>query len=299
MPGAPESAFATAGSLHCPAKVNLFLEVLARRPDGYHAIDTVMVPCGPLDRLEAALVPGGEVSLALSFPRGESGGPVPRGPDNLAVRAARLLLDESGSREGVDLRLEKRIPAGAGLGGGSSDAAGVLRLLNRLLGDPVGEEGLARLALSLGSDVPFFLLDGAARARGRGELLEAVPASPLLEVVVLHPGGALSTAEVYGRCRPAAAGEARDPGAVLAALAAGDGAALSASCFNRLEGPARELSPGLAAALDGWRDAGVPVHMSGSGEGCFLVLSRGASGQSPLQTIRRHLPRGGRVLSEG
>ncbi|MCK6479985.1 MAG: 4-(cytidine 5'-diphospho)-2-C-methyl-D-erythritol kinase [Planctomycetes bacterium] len=281
--------------LRCPAKVNLFLEVLARRPDGFHDIDTVMVPWGPADRLAASLEPGGEVALEVAFPGGAPDPAVPAGPGNLAARAARLLLDEAGSRSGVRLVLRKRIPAGAGLGGGSSDAAGALRAVNTLLGQPVGEARLAALALSLGSDVPFFLAGRPARARGRGEILEEVPAAAGFRCTLLHPGAPAPTAEVYARCRPAAAGERRDPGAVLAALAAGDPAALSAACFNRLEGPAREVCPPLAAALDLWRASGAAVHMSGSGSACFIVHSPAGPGQSsPVD-----LPPGGRVLSEG
>jgi len=203
---------------------------------------------------------------------------VPPGGTNLAARAARLLLDEAGSREGVRLVLEKRIPAGAGLGGGSSDAAAALRGVNRLLGDPVAEGRLAELALSLGSDVPYFLRGGAVLARGRGEVLEAVPVAPGLRFEVFPGPGPVSTAEVYALCRPAPPGERRGPGPVLAALAAGDAPALAAACFNRLEAPARAASPALAAHLDRLRARwGTAVHMTGSGSSVFLVVSGGLS----------------------
>ncbi len=286
-------------SLPCPAKLNLFLEVLARRPDGYHDIDTVMVTSGPADHIEASLAPGGAVTLELSFPGGEPDTEVPAGPENLAARAARLLLDEARSREGVRLRLAKRIPAGAGLGGGSSDAAAALRAVNALLGGPVAEERIAAFALSLGSDVPFFLLGGAARARGRGERVEHLPLAGGIRTTVLYPGAPASTAEVYARCRPASPDERRDPAAVMAALAAGDAAALAAACFNRLETPAREVCPPLGPALDLWRRSGERVHMTGSGSACFIVMGPAAGGGRPPRGRPIDLPPGGRVLSEG
>jgi 4-diphosphocytidyl-2-C-methyl-D-erythritol kinase len=283
----------------CPAKLNLFLEVLAKRPDGYHEIDTVMVEApGPGDGLEAEETAGPGATLEVAHAPGWSGEPVPSDDRNLALRAARLVLEEARSPRGVRLRLLKSIPAGAGLGGGSSDAAAALRAVNRLLGDPVAPARLAELALALGSDVPYFLAGGAARARGRGERVESLDLAlpPPFRFSLFEPHLRVSTAEVYARCRPAPAGERRDPAAVLAALRSGDATALAAACFNRLEEPAREVCPDLGRALDAVRARGLgPVHLSGSGASFFVVRVPGGPGDAAFRRALDDLPGGGSI----
>lgn len=282
-------------SVRCPGKLNLFLEVLARRPDGYHEIESVMVPAPMEDRIEATLAADGRVELDVRFlPGGELPG-IPAGDANLAARAARAVLEEVRSGVGVRLVLWKSIPAGAGLGGGSSDAAGALKAVNRLLGESISPERLRELALALGSDVPYFLEGGAALGRGRGERLEPVPYPGNVRFLVLVPDAPCSTAEVYGRCAPAASGDRRDPGPVLRALASGDPEALSRSCFNRLAEPAAAACPAVGEALAALRSLGAgEPHVTGSGSACFLVLSRGADGEA----LMRRLPEttGGRTV---
>lgn len=178
--------------LTCPAKVNLSLEVLGRRPDGYHELRSVMVPTSLADDLYLRLAsePGIRVTV--------EGADLPGGPDNLAHRAAALFIDAIGERaRGIELRLVKRIPVGGGLGGGSSNAASTLLGLNRLLGAGLGEAALAALALRLGADVPFFLSGRPALATGIGERLTPLPPFPPLWMVLLNPGFAVSTAWVY------------------------------------------------------------------------------------------------------
>jgi 4-diphosphocytidyl-2-C-methyl-D-erythritol kinase len=187
--------------LSCPAKVNLSLELLGRRPDGYHELRSVMAPISLADDLELRLAAEPGVRLRVE------GADLPAGPDNLVHRAAALVLDEvraaaagaahEPAAPGVEIRLVKRIPVGAGLGGGSSDAAGTLVGLDRLLGSPLGPARLARLALRLGADVPFFVGGRAALATGVGERLEPLPPLPTLWMVLVNPGFPVSTADVY------------------------------------------------------------------------------------------------------
>lgn len=191
----------------CPAKVNLYLRIVGRRPDGYHDLVTVLQPLSLADELTVTL--GGKgIRLECDAPE------LPLGPDNLVWRAARQFLDETGHNLGVLLSLHKRIPVAAGLGGGSSDAAGTLMALNDLTGRPVSPERLHHLAGTLGADVPFFLDQGPAVGRGTGTLLSPVTLLPYWYLLA-NPGVPLSTRWVYenldlGNLPPAPASETWD-----------------------------------------------------------------------------------------
>jgi len=175
-----------------PAKVNLFLRVLGKRKDGYHDILTLFQKVDLRDDITIAAA-SGDPAIRLTC----TGIPCPVGTENLAYRAASFFLEESGVRLSLRIDLHKRIPIGAGLGGGSSDAAAVLKGLNLLAGSPLTTDRLHGIATRLGSDVPFFLLDrGAAYGRGRGTELTPATGRPLWYLLV-HPGFGLSTAQVY------------------------------------------------------------------------------------------------------
>ncbi len=173
------------------AKINLFLEVTARRTDGYHDILSVMQSVSLCDELELCLRGQG-----ITLDCGDA--PLDGGPKNLAYRAARLYLEYVGADCGVDIRLTKRIPMQAGLGGGSSDAAAVLIGLNRLLGRPLDLEQLMLLGVKLGADVPFCIMGGCARAEGVGEQLAALPKMPDCSIVICCPPERISTPAAYG-----------------------------------------------------------------------------------------------------
>ncbi|HET9795567.1 MAG TPA: 4-(cytidine 5'-diphospho)-2-C-methyl-D-erythritol kinase [Thermoanaerobaculia bacterium] len=183
------------------AKTNLRLEVLGRRRDGFHEIDTVFQTIDLTDRLEVSEAPG-RIDLECTDPS------VPSDSRNLVVRAADALRRRFPDAGGARIRLEKNIPAGGGLGGGSSDAAIALLLLARLWKLPVGPAELAGIGAELGSDVPFFFVGGTARGRGRGEIVEPLPDAPSRALVLVVPPFSISTAEVYSRWRP---GDAPDP----------------------------------------------------------------------------------------
>ena len=178
----------------CPAKVNLSLRVLGRRADGYHELDTVFQAIGLWDEIDGT--PAERLSLDCDDPS------LPTDESNLVLRAAselRRAFPCAGARPGARLRLRKRIPAGGGLGGGSSDAAGTLLLLSRLWSLSPGPSDLTRIAAGLGADVPFFLNGGTARGRGRGDRIEPLPFAGDLAVLVGTPPFGISTAEVYRR----------------------------------------------------------------------------------------------------
>lgn len=245
--------------VRCPAKVNLFLEVLARRADGYHEISTVLQAVALFDTVEIARA---EAGLSLEV----AGADLPGGAGNLVHEAARLFLARHAPGASLRLRLTKRIPVAAGLGGGSSDAAGTLKGLRALLRPDLPEEEILPLAAELGSDVPFFLGPPAALAGGRGERLTPLRPAPETWLVLLTPGFGLRTAGVYRAVRVPDAADRRDPGPVIEALAAG--APPWPHGFNRLEEAAAAIEPRLAACRESWaRRLGPaePLLLSGSG----------------------------------
>jgi 4-diphosphocytidyl-2-C-methyl-D-erythritol kinase len=191
-----------------PAKLNLFLEVLGRRPDGYHELETLMVPVRLYDTLIFSTnrdVDGdGAVSISLDISLQDHfstdtahEASIPTGAENLVVSALELLRKRSGCQRGAHVQLIKRIPAAAGLGGGSSDAAAALRLGNRGWGIGWSDERLASLAAELGSDVPFFLTSGPAICRGRGEHVERISGTIPFHCVIVKPAAGLPTSGVY------------------------------------------------------------------------------------------------------
>jgi len=177
--------------LPAPAKVNLCLHVLGRRSDGYHEVAMLMQALTLADEVELTVAPGDGLTCSCA------GVELAPTEENIALRAARLLLAEAGVRVQVKLRVEKRIPVAAGLGGGSSDAAAVLVGLNRLLRLGWTAQRLRQLGATLGADVPFFVEGGAAWATGIGEILQPVPPLPPLYYLLVNPGIKVSTPWVY------------------------------------------------------------------------------------------------------
>ena len=239
-----------------PAKLNLFLHVVGRRADGYHLLQTVFRLIDLCDTLEFAPSADGEVRLATPIPG------VPEDED-LVVRAARALRDAAGSAAGattgVTIRVAKRIPIGGGLGGGSSDAATTLIALNELWGPRLPRSELARLALGLGADVPFFLLGRNAFAEGIGEVLTPLDLAPAWYVVIT-PQVAVSTREIF-----ASNALTRNTKPLkITAFFAGLGA-------NDLEAETCRRYPQVAQALR-WLKAFGDARMSGSGSSVFAVF---------------------------
>lgn len=256
-----------------PAKLNLFLEVLGRRPDGYHELETVMVSIGWFDTLRFTPVQE-SATVSLSIRSALPGaGEIPRTGENLVLRAAERLREAIRPQRGVAIELFKRIPWQAGLGGGSSNAAATLVALNAMWGAPLPASELHRLAAELGSDVNFFLdSHPLAVCRGRGERLEPVPLRRALDFVVIHPAGGLRTADVFHRWRPT--DRHRESGELTRALCGRSGPCERLPLYNALERPAEELHPGVTECLRSLRACGLQhVGMSGSGSGCFGIAA--------------------------
>jgi 4-diphosphocytidyl-2-C-methyl-D-erythritol kinase len=186
--------------IRAPAKINLSLRVVGKRRDGYHLLDTIMVPVSLYDEIEIRKIraAGGKKKAADRLIKVTCDHPlVPRGEKNIAYRAARLVMQRTGSDQPVHIHISKRIPVGAGLGGGSADAAATLIGLNRLLNLRLSAAKLEKMALSLGADVPFFIRARPARARGIGERLDPIRKLARFWAVIVYPGFAVSTARVF------------------------------------------------------------------------------------------------------
>jgi 4-diphosphocytidyl-2-C-methyl-D-erythritol kinase len=262
-----------------PAKVNLSLTILAREAGGFHQLESVFCALDLADDVEVRRGSGAghtgddDVELVVE---GADGATPELGPveQNLAVRAARLFARRTGRRAPVQIRLLKRIPAGGGLGGGSSDGAAVLRLLNRLHGEPLDRGELLRLGAELGSDVPFFLAGAAlARAGGRGGRLVPLPPLPPAPVLLALPPIAVSTAWAYGALAATRGDGWTCPPAVLPAVLDGwDAAAgLAVNDFEDVVFARHPLLARLRAALQA---AGARIaRMSGTGSTVFGVFA--------------------------
>ena len=261
-----------------PAKLNLSLAVLARRPDGFHEIESLMVPVSLADTLHVRPRAAAGVGLRVAYAGDLARGPgavlardVPIDGRNLVVRAAERLAAEAGVTTGLDVDLVKRIPSGAGLGGGSSDAAAVIRAAATLWRLDWPTERLAALAAAIGSDVPWFFTGGPAIASGRGERIEPVTGLTDLAAVIACPATGLSTAAVYGHCVPDAA-RAGDATRLVAALASGGLHSAEPFMVNALEPPARSLSPEIDRLLAALAEAGgFAPRLTGSGSACFAL----------------------------
>jgi len=255
-----------------PAKINLLLEVLHKRPDGYHEIETVIVAVTVFDLLVFTPRHNEEVKLECRWSCGVSAGgnavaEIPVGPENLVWRAVALLQARAGLKRGAEIYLVKRIPIAAGLGGASSDAAAALIAANEAWQLGWSHARLMELAAELGSDVPFFLTKGAAICRGRGERIESLPASRMHLVIVRPPVG-LSTPDVYRACTPSGP---NDSAAGLAeAVQRGDATAAGRRLRNGLQQAAAKLTPWIDRLKQEFDQLGMLGHqMSGSGSSYF------------------------------
>lgn len=259
-----------------PAKINLGLQVTGRRPDGYHELVTVMQTLELADEVsvEAAPTVSGRPSLPGLAPE-----------DDLALRAAHLLRRTLGVTSGARVSVEKRIPAAAGLGGGSSDAAAVLAALNQLWKAGVDHARLSQIAAELGSDVPFLVRGGTALATGRGEHLKDLPPAPMRHVVLVRPDSPLATADVYAGLRPSEWSDGKRTMGLARALA--DGELCEDLMCNDLAPAAIRLTPVVGDILDELRAAGAhPVLMAGSGATCFGLFTDISTAENAVERGR-------------
>lgn len=253
-------------------KVNLLLNVLGKRPDGFHQLETVLHPLKLCDQLTFARA-GSDIDLSCSDPN------LPTDTGNLAHRAAAAFMQAVKIREGVRIHLEKKIPLAAGLGGGSGNAATTLLGLNELFGQPLSATRLNELASALGSDVPFFLQDKPALATGRGEKIQPLDSFSALRgkvFLLIHPGFGVATPWTYRNLARFPAALNGRPGraqSLISKLQAGDLRAAVGEFYNSLEAPVLEKYPLLVLFLEFLRAHGaLAALMSGSGSTTFAIV---------------------------
>jgi 4-diphosphocytidyl-2-C-methyl-D-erythritol kinase len=283
----------TARAEKAPAKINLTLRVLGRRADGYHELESLVAFAGVGDALTFA--PGGALTLAVSGPTAQAAGD---NADNLVLKAARALAGRIAGLTLGSFALSKRLPVAAGLGGGSADAAAALRLLARANGVALDDPRLMQAAQATGSDVPVCLDPKPRLMRGVGDVLSAPPNLPRLFAVLVNPGVAVSTRDVFAGLNLAsgpASGGASSPAPLVLEGWGGEPTAFVAALAkerNDLEAPAIELEPAIAnvlAVLQALPDCRL-ARMSGSGATCFGLFPTNAAAAAAARTLRVGYP---------
>lgn len=255
-------------TLRAPAKINWVLDLLGIRNDGYTEVATILQTVSLHDEVAVSIEEGSEGRIAL-----EIDGPKPcPDEDNLVVRAARSYFALTGGRMNLRIRLKKNIPTGAGLGGGSSDAAAVLRALAEFFPESLKDSDLVNLAANLGADVPFFLTGGLALGTGRGDRIESLPETAPKFIVLVMPKAHLSTKEVFAIARKRLTPRGGSPNIhrFLGYLRSGEGG--SPPSWNALQDAALSLCPEIATWILRLEKAGGRASMTGSGAAVFGVF---------------------------
>ena len=266
------------------AKVNFTLEVFGRRTDGYHALRSVVMPISLSDTLDIEVSDDGEITSDAGY------------DDDLCVKAARVLRNvrmfESSSVRmlGARISVKKRIPAGGGLGGGSADAAAVLRALNELWGIGLSREALAEIGAQVGSDVPSLVFNAPVVMEGRGEKISPLSTSTSsLHLVLVNPGVHSSTKEVYAACEGRPLDCENLTARMVEALQAGDLSRIAAALMNDLQPPAVKQHPEIADALVSLKTAGViGAMMSGSGSSVFGLVENESEARRISSEMNAH-----------
>ena len=270
-----------------PCKVNLLLNILGKRPDGFHELETVMYPISIFDRLSFSRGNHG-IELSCSDPA------LPTDSRNLVYRAAEAFFRIAGIKDGVGIYLEKKIPLAAGLGGGSGNAAVTLLGLNELFDEPLGEEQVQEIAASIGSDVPFFLQKKPALAIGRGEKIQPLDRFPAIQgaaFLLVHPGFGISTAWAYQQLASfptALNGQSGRAQKLISLLQTSTLQNAGPELYNSLEAPALEKYPLLALFQEFLRQQGAEAAlMSGSGSSTFAIVKSQAAAEKLAEDFRR------------
>jgi len=265
-------------SLRAPAKVNLRLDILGKRPDGYHEIKTWIYPISLADELHIERVKTARITVSSASPG------LPLGEENLAYRAAALFIKERGLSEGVRIEIIKHIPVAAGLGGGSSDAATVLKAMNILWGKNIPCEGLMELGARIGADCPFFVVGKAAIMGGKGERVLAILPQLKAWMVLINPGHPLSTKQVYEQGKW---GLTKPGGDTKISMPPQDLEKMGKFLRNDLEGPAMELLPIISTLKERLREAGAGgVSMTGSGPTVFGLFRTEAEARQAARDLK-------------
>ena len=259
--------------VNAPAKLNLFLELHERRTDGYHELETLMVPVSLCDSISFAPRNDSEIQLTCEWAGGvpiSQRDPMPAVQNNLAYRAATMLRERASIRSGAEIKIVKRIPSRAGLGGGSADAAATLVAANVAWNTELTTDQLVDMASELGSDVPFFLYGSAGRCSGRGEIISPKPMTGRLDFVIVKPPFGLSTPDVFRAADVPSSPKTID--ALVSALLRINPASIGSLLFNRLELAASKLTPWIETISGVMQRLSVCGHqMSGSGTSYFAI----------------------------
>jgi 4-diphosphocytidyl-2-C-methyl-D-erythritol kinase len=258
-----------------PAKVNLRLDILGRRSDGYHEVRTVLQKISLFDEVTISPAASG---ITVACP----GGKWPQGPDNLAHQAARALFRRHPVRGGIEITIRKSIPAGAGLGGGSSNAATTLEGVTKLFRLPLSRDELIGIGASLGADVPFFLFSRTAFATGIGDQLEEIRCTPRFWLVLVHPGFPISTAWAYRHFQPLHKKEFVTP----VPLRIDTFSQIVSLLSNDFEGTVFRKYPVLPQMKEELKESGAEgVLMSGSGSTVFGIFSEAAKAKKAFRRL--------------
>lgn len=264
------------------AKLNLYLGVGTLRPDGYHELVTVFQSIDLCDLVAVSLHHRGEISLRCNLPY------LPTDGRNLAVKAAEAFFRVTGlENPGLNINIKKVIPVGAGMAGGSTDAACVLRLLNRAFGMPLSDRRLAETALTLGADVPFCLFGGTALARGVGEKLHPLQPLPPCFFVVGKPGFSVSTKDAFGLYDRQPRQGCPSDAPLREALSQGDLSAIAATLYNALEAPVGGQRPLILRLRDTLlEDGALGARMTGSGSAVYGMFAEEAAARAAARNLR-------------
>lgn len=289
----------TSLTVEAPAKINLYFEILGKRPDGFHEVETVVLPVDWFDTLTVERLDARSGTLQIEC-RDDSGADLSEqipSEKNLALCAARLLADAAGISIPTRLTLIKRIPSEAGLGGGSSDAAAAFLALNRLWRTGLSLSELAQLAATLGSDIPLFFTSGLSRCTGRGERVEPLFPVRNLCFVLYKPPQGLSTAAVYRASDALGESNRQTPTRLLNALAHGKIEEIGPALFNRLEESAQRLWPDLVEIRNEFIRAGAAaVRMTGSGTCTYALCENRSCADELAEGLMGKLPGEFRVV---
>lgn len=263
------------------AKINWTLDILGQREDGYHLMDMLMQPVSLADTVTLKEAP--ELVLTTGgYPR------LPASQKNLAWRAAAALQNATGCQRGAAIHVEKRIPVGAGMGGGSADAAAVLAGLNKLWGTGLNQTQLEEIGLTLGADVPFCLRGGLTRTTGIGERIQVLPCARSYNLVVIQPCRGLSTGAVFKAYHEKESQLRPDTDGAQRALAEGDSELLAASLGNVLQEVSQDMRPAIGDAIGTLKQRGaMAALMTGSGSAVFGVFDNEEDARAAARSLRQ------------
>ncbi len=270
----------------CRAKINLTLDIVGRRPDGYHDLESVMQSVDIADVLHVSVTSGSGIKITTDVPE------IPSGPSNTVYKACALFKDAAEVDCGIAVSIEKRIPVEAGLGGGSSNAAAALLALNAMFEDVLTTDELIAVAARVGSDVPYFIAGGTALISGRGELIEELPSAPEMDIVIAKPEKGVSTSWAYGRLAATPGRESlAGTEAMIEAIESGDRSKVVAAMANDFDAVVCEAFPAIAELKRSLLDLGAEFAMlCGSGSGVYGVFDSPDKAKSAAETLAGKYP---------